>query len=992
MPRKLYRSPEAPSTPPSHERPGASSPDESGVHRIRKSPEAKVIIDPEYLEEVGMKKRLSVPKEKVKEETLSVEDARARFQKVQEELEAIGVTSYADKLNDPAFLKADGDLKHAERAARNEASKRSKAKYKENKEIDTELDFLQAGINQPTAAELVEKRDMELLSSVPNAPTAKEKVQSDIAKLKEKMDAMGGVWGGQEYFELNEEKEALEKKLRKMETGSEKTQEQKLEPVPEKKETEVMRKEKELKKLESQRRSLENDLAQYGFDTPAKIMHELHEYSHELQPHIQRSFMEGLQYRLSQIGRFLSGRDGGIENRAEVKALLKEYGQIQDKLDIKNREILEAREQEGMVRAARPGRIPRAFRAPSPTGVPGTFEGMADTFLEAPAADAATSVLNAEVAQLKRMHEGSISGRETRRIELTQVTEDIEDQIQFAKKEKDFDDTTATRFLDKIGAFSERIRKLEKGIGDKPADIKAIHDAEVALAKLRNAVERRAGVELPLKLIEGEAPSEMKRQLEEAEADSKKRKSRPMSVISNKSGTYGSFGASTQGKREVKWEQAAPAMDARDYAAERLKAVQEYRSNMQRGPLVQRINEDPDMRAKMHDMYEEFTTKWRGLDDERRVSLQTSVDPALDYALDSYKISAKDARGRFMFDKGDRDAAKKRIAATNLVLGWLPTKNIDREDKVIEFKQVAPKPREEKDYELYEEKPVATVAEAQEMRVIEEDADLDQAKEINEKVKKVMADGKVMNDLKRALGFTLGSAPDFGKVYVQQEKEGKLANLKRFDAILKEATEEAEPLPLTRVKRARKEAEIEKVEEEEVESMSMKSVESPEDAAFEKMEVAMEDVRNAVRKTFGIGANVAPRQFLGTIERNKLKPLNDGSELREMLEKAAEIGRTLPRTDREDEINDEYRMIKRLIVGRHLSKVEAAPAKIEEVPPAPKQEAAKAKGKAKKEKKAERAPKYKPMRDQLAEMLAKSGQREDGASVASNEEKNEKSA
>jgi hypothetical protein len=249
-----------------------------------------------------------------------------------------------------------------------------------------------------------------------------------------------------------------------------------------------------------------------------------------------------------------------------------------------------------------------------------------------------------------------------------------------------------------------------------------------------------------------------------------------------------------------------------------------------------------------------------------------------------------------------------------------------------------------------------------------------------------MADGKVMNDLKRALGFTLGSAPDFGKVYVQQEKEGKLANLKRFDAILNEALEEAAPIPLTRVKRARTEKEMEKVEEEEVESMSMKSVENPEDAAFEKMDAAMEDVRNAVRKTFGIGEQVEPRQFLGTIERKKLKPLNDGAELREMLEKAAEIGRTLPRTDREDEINDEYRMIKRLIVGRHLSKVETPTAKIE-IPSVPKQEAPKAKGKAKKEKRAERAPKYKPMKDQLAEMLAKSGQREDGASITSDEEK-----
>ncbi|HVM90534.1 MAG TPA: hypothetical protein VMU11_01385, partial [Verrucomicrobiae bacterium] len=68
-----------------------------------------------------------------KEVTLSVAEAQANFDRVNQELEAVGVTSLSDKMNDKLWLKADGDLRHAKRAARMKAGQESRQRYWEAK-------------------------------------------------------------------------------------------------------------------------------------------------------------------------------------------------------------------------------------------------------------------------------------------------------------------------------------------------------------------------------------------------------------------------------------------------------------------------------------------------------------------------------------------------------------------------------------------------------------------------------------------------------------------------------------------------------------------------------------------------------------------------------------------------------------------------------------------------------------------------------------------
>jgi hypothetical protein len=108
-------------------------------YKVKEPPEVTVSeATPEEREEIetavaeeAIEKRKRMPKPK--EVTLSVAEAQANFDKINTELEEAGVTSLADKMNDPMFLKADSDLRHAKRANRSARVKEAVRAYKGKK-------------------------------------------------------------------------------------------------------------------------------------------------------------------------------------------------------------------------------------------------------------------------------------------------------------------------------------------------------------------------------------------------------------------------------------------------------------------------------------------------------------------------------------------------------------------------------------------------------------------------------------------------------------------------------------------------------------------------------------------------------------------------------------------------------------------------------------------------------------------------------------------
>ncbi|MCR4256842.1 MAG: hypothetical protein NUW08_04005, partial [Candidatus Uhrbacteria bacterium] len=178
MPRKMYRNPEAEPTP---ERPGSGSPDDSGVRRRpRKEEEKSVMIDPEYqraVERVKSKKPNVVVDPEYREEVGRREERHAGHQAAVREL--------------------------VEDAEREESAKHEGVRENVDELLGMERERMaeEAKLARRERLAGMKKQVDEMRASL---------LKQEQADLAERMEKLGGVWGGEEYFKLQDRLERTE--------------------------------------------------------------------------------------------------------------------------------------------------------------------------------------------------------------------------------------------------------------------------------------------------------------------------------------------------------------------------------------------------------------------------------------------------------------------------------------------------------------------------------------------------------------------------------------------------------------------------------------------------------------------------------------------------------------------------------------------------------------------------------------------------------------
>lgn len=741
-----------------------------------------------------------VKAKKEKEETLSVEDAQTSLDAIERDLAGMGVTSFADKSNDPEWLKANMALSHARRAARVETGKRGKAEYHEAKSLEAE------------------KAD-------------------NLKKMKD----MGGVWGGEDYFVLSERNEEIDARLNKLKGRS-----------PERKKTTVEEKAEELmpateesfvmgeltpedrvadarkaidfmnayeQEIAARQKAVRAELKKLGIKDAAQIDAEMEVISPELR---QKAIGldPGLWYKMKRMGRNLMG----MERPPEIKGLLEKYAQLENEM---NEQLHKRREAEAelmaahaaagttpmrrMISSAQMRSLDRRVNITSPEneGVGLDMSAVGELLPKTPG----QLHVEQELESLGHIEQGSLQKELAAVRALRTLEEEIQDSmLNFAGRKQSLDAEDVKMYKEKLEDLHSRLRNLDQSAGKSPEAISALQNVEGAYAQYRRLVNQATA---EYESGQAAARAAFDESMKAADAQSKREReagrSQPMSVIGRREGEYGSYGASKQGRRVVnlgKMEttdtydrrKSQEQREAEELREKVNKEVQSYRSIKWRKELIDSINQNENVRSVMHSLYDSFKARAIALQNEGADlgPLQTSPDPALDYALNLYRLHATKENGKYVYGDQLRDAAAAALIDAEEVLGdgWDGAGFDQRMQKAIRG---------------------ATLEKAEDEEVTE--IEIENFPGSEELYAKLPAD---LKEEPEALNFAyrflnrdeVGSfTREFAvrQIMKRMVVPDKSQAERMYEALRPE--EEAAPIPLTRVKRARSEAEVQKEEE-----------------------------------------------------------------------------------------------------------------------------------------------------------------------------------
>ncbi|MCK9361515.1 hypothetical protein M0Q28_04825 [Patescibacteria group bacterium] len=685
MPRKMYRNVE--DVPQPEERPGSGTPRSAKEAALARMAETKRNVQgqkarmqeemkrrkeaaedyPEIVEQVEMEaeegKALAEEAEQIetaqaierrskskkKEETLSVGEARARFEKIEKDLAEMGVTSFADKMNDPEWVKADAAMRHAERAGRAETGKRKVAEYKKIQELEAE--------------------------------------KADNLK---RMQEMGGVWGGESYFLLSERNEEIEAELAKLGGRSKEkkakaveapmTEEMMVagEPTPEDRVADARKTIDFMNGYEQEivarQRAVQAELKKHGIKDAAQIDAEMEVISPELREK-SIGLKPDIWYKMKRLGRNLMG----LERPPEVKQLLKKYAELEGEM---NEQLHKRREAEAELMAAHAaaghevstGTISTAaLRAMERRVRSGGGDGGLDVsslLNKVIPAGADQLHVEQELESLKHIGEGSLQKELAAVRALRMLEEDIQDAMQnVASKKDEMTLEDAQMYKDRLQELQTRVTNLDNEAGKSKEAAEAAKNTEAALAQYRRMVNT--------------AVADLQRGVRESGKGS-----RPGSVVGMRAGTKGTYGASTPDRRVVSLSKMETA-DTKERkeseaakAAERVnKDVQMYRSIKWRKELIDTINSNEAVRSAMHAVYEAYKKRAQEMMEQGELNLTTgSPDPALDYALNLYRLYARKENGKHQYSEKICQAASEEINHTDELLGaqWDTGRTTDR--------------------------------------------------------------------------------------------------------------------------------------------------------------------------------------------------------------------------------------------------------------------------------------------------------------------------
>ncbi len=704
MPRKLYRNPEAAPAP---ERPGAGAPERRSVHPDHKD-EPSIQVEPEYLKAVERVKkappsvivdmdaqknerleRLRQTKRRVTEQRANVKEEMRRRREEPDvsprELSELETAALGEELESALESATDRLIEAEDRLRANPTIENAKEVERIREEAQEiylakhEVKPEPVPVAKPKPIERREPRtaEQEEMARAYAGEVERERAQmrkrdallGERNDLKKRMEEMGGVWGGEPYFVLNERLQEIEKDLVKMgyavEAPRGKAPPEMAQapegPTPEDKIADARKAMQFIddaeKEVAARQRKLQKELASHGLKTPGRIAEELNKIEEELRAEATGA-KPTFWGRMKSIGRRL----GGYEPSHAVKELLKKWVDLETEMNGYLREradaqaLLDAAEREAgrerppRLRGAAGGRETQAGLRGGVAEISagGTFEGFADTFLEMPEAMRGKKELKAAMAMRK-------------------IQEEIEVALADVEAYRDLSETALTG--EQSSNFAKRIRALEAAGGGE-AFHEALEDAEEALMRyVLRVKEKKEKFEQEAKAVTPDLV-------------------RPRSVIEMRPGEKGgAYVPGTPTRRGVRLSEMERTVQDRavaerreaERAPERVnKEVEVYRSVKWRKNLIDKINADSEARRAMHGVYEAFKHRMlEKLANEEEVDFRTgSPDPALDYALNLYRKYARRPDGKgYVYDLKIRHAAHEELEDIERVLG----KNWDRD-------------------------------------------------------------------------------------------------------------------------------------------------------------------------------------------------------------------------------------------------------------------------------------------------------------------------
>ncbi len=619
MPRKLHKFGESASTP---ERPGSGEPRSAKERALARMAETKAnVVAGRAHAKAEMLRRREEPQVSMTE--MSDDESQA----LSHELET-------------QFETAADEIVEAEARLQTEPSIENAKDLERKREVAQELfvaseEALPEGRSRRKSKATVEKESVDTL-------------EAEKENLKTRMQEMGGVWGGESYFIMSDRVEEIDREIAKVQgrPGAKRMVEALLPPTEEsfvagepttaERMMDARKTLKQMKRyehdIEARQKNVQKELARYGIRTPAQIDAELAQLSPELRES-SAGANPGLWFKLRKMARGLAG----MERPPEVKVLLSKYVDLENEM---NGELHKRREAELELESAE------------------AAAGKTRVRLKVPLA----SVVEQPVYQVQQELAAVRA--------LKMIEEEMQDDMMnFAGRKDEFTTEDLELYTEKLDSLNKRLQALDEGAGDSKAAAKTAREAKEIYVKYRRQLSQAASG------IVGQAqtagPGE----------------ARPPSVIGQRTKAGGQFTpAETRTTVQLSKMETADKKERREWekAGEKERVnrdVQMYRSIKWRKELIDSINSDEAVRSAMHSIYEAYKKRVQDMMARGELNLITgSPDPALDYTLDLYRLHARKANGKHLYDEKICQTALEEINRVDELLGgqWDTDRTTDR--------------------------------------------------------------------------------------------------------------------------------------------------------------------------------------------------------------------------------------------------------------------------------------------------------------------------
>ncbi|MEI7511950.1 MAG: hypothetical protein WCK01_00615 [Candidatus Uhrbacteria bacterium] len=328
-------------------------------------------------------------------------------------------------------------------------------------------------------------------------------LEAERADIKERIKEMGGIWGEESYLLLDDRLREIEKEI----GGGKESVANTAAPEVPREPSALELEQKKMKDLQNQRRRIgegqkrvRKELEEYGIKSVENIEENLARIEEEL-----RAEAEGKKpswgYRITKMVQRMAGR----EVKVEAKESLKEYLELEDRMNANTRDTSELQEELYALGERRPrARIQSSSRSESyEAGIHGgsaaagdlSLKGSIDTFIQAPAALRGQKELSKQVAELKDAESSQVDAERQQYAVLEEEMEGLRaEAIRGGAMPEEFDRLVAKveKTKDKelamlVQGYQRKMKEAEKLRRDLGMDVRPEVSMRVEAVKAREA-------------------------------------------------------------------------------------------------------------------------------------------------------------------------------------------------------------------------------------------------------------------------------------------------------------------------------------------------------------------------------------------------------------------------------------------------------------------------------------------------------------------------